>query len=59
MTAEHARRRGITLTALRNRTLRQAIHAAVPSVTADIVTANYTHANTYLGRCLQLEDIVN
>lgn len=57
ITVDRARQRGLTLNELRNRSLRQAVHAAVPHITPAIVAINYTHANSYLERCLQREDI--
>ena len=37
--------------------LLRAIEAAVPSVTRPVVASEYAHANTYLTRCIQLQDI--
>ena len=43
----------------REQMLLRAIEAAVPSVTRPVVASEYAHANTYLTRCIQLQDIFN
>ena len=56
-TSERARQQGTTVVLLRESVLREAIAVAIPQVTRSVVERTYGHANTYLTRCLQGEDI--
>ena len=48
---------GLNQTQHREQMLLRAIEATVPSVTRPVVASEYAHANTYLTRCIQLQDI--
>ena len=56
-TSERARQLGTTVVLLRESVLREAIAVAIPQVTRSVVERTYGHANTYLTRCLQGEDV--
>ena len=56
-TSERAGQLGITVVLLRESVLREAIAVAIPRVTRSVVERTYGHANTYLTRCLQAENI--
>ena len=47
----------VSLIAFREGLLQQAIEVAVPQVTRQVTQNNYAHAQTYLVRCVQNEDI--
>ena len=54
-----ARALGMSVAALREVVLLRVIEAAVPTLTREIVAAQYSHANRYLTKCIQLQDIFN
>lgn len=56
-TSERASRLGVSLVALRESVLQEAIEVALPQITRSVVERTYGHANTYLTRCLQGDDI--
>lgn len=56
-TSERARQLGTTVVSLRETVLREAIAVALPQVTRRVVERTYGHANTYLTRCLQADNI--
>ena len=56
-TPVRAAREGTTLQALRERLLLRGVETALPHVTQDIVCRNYNHANTYLAKCIQEDDL--
>ena len=56
-TPDRAAREGTTLQTLRERVLLRGVETALPHVTQDIVCQNYNHANTYLAKCIQEEDL--
>ena len=56
--AAAARREGVPLYRRRLQQLRAAVRETLqPSVTREVVAANYQHSNTYLMSCIQLSDI--
>ena len=58
-TAEEAARLGTSVCALREHILRDCAEQALPCINHRLVAEMYAHANTYLMRCLQKEDIFN
>ena len=58
--AAAARREGIPMYQRRIQQLRAAVHDTLqPSMTREVVHANYQHSNTYLMSCLQGNDIMH
>ena len=53
-----ARRAGRTLRRHREVVLQQAMEICIPVVNEQIVSANYRHANSYLLKCLNKDDII-
>ena len=54
-----AHEQGTSVARLRESILQRVIETAVPSLTQEIVSREYAHANRYLTRCLQMENIFN
>ena len=48
----------MTVGALREAVLAAAVELAVPHITPQLVTQTYSHANTYLSRCLQRQNFL-
>ena len=57
-TPARAAREGRTFQQLREMVLLQGIDTALPQITQNIVANNYSHANTYLARCIEQVDLV-
>ena len=51
--SDKARRRGTTACALREAVLAATVELTVPHITPQLVAQTYSHAKTYLSRCLQ------
>ena len=52
-----ARREGLTLKNYRERLLIEKLNASFNVITPELCDSNYTHSNTYLRKCVTLEDI--
>ena len=57
-TPARAAREGRTIQQLREMVLLQGIDSALQDITQNIVANNYSHANTYLARCIEQVDLV-
>ena len=58
-TTERARSQGLSAIALREKTLTEGVEFAMPQVTHRIVMNNYRHANGFIAKCFDREDIVS
>ena len=58
-TPARAMEEGVTLATLRENTIKAGVGFAISHVADQVVRQNYQHANSYLIKCIERQDIFN